>query len=169
MRSKLLGALLASSLAFGAHAQDLANHTIKIGVLTDFSSQYAAFSGKFTLAGVQMAAEDFMKAHPNRKVEVVFADHQNKPDIGSTIVRQWLDRDGVDMIADLATSAIRFSSSGSGAFVSTVSVDLSVAVADLTVCSRFATAYFFSGSMARIMLKAMSSVVRALPSWNFMS
>ena len=106
MRSKLLGALLASSLAFGAHAQDLANHTIKIGVLTDFSSQYAAFSGKFTLAGVQMAAEDFMKAHPNHKVEVVFADHQNKPDIGSTIVRQWLDRDGVDMIADLATSAV---------------------------------------------------------------
>jgi branched-chain amino acid transport system substrate-binding protein len=100
-------ALLLCVSAFAAQAQDrLANHTIKIGVLTDFSSAYASFSGKFSLAGVEMAVEDFKAKHPNRKVEVLSADHQNKPDVGSLIVRQWIDRDNVDMVADLATSAV---------------------------------------------------------------
>jgi branched-chain amino acid transport system substrate-binding protein len=107
MFTRTLLATVFSVVAFSAFAQDqLAGHTIKIGVLTDFSSAYASYSGKFSLAAVEMAAEDFRKANPNRKVEVLSADHQNKPEVGSLAVRAWIDRDNVDMIADLATSAV---------------------------------------------------------------
>jgi branched-chain amino acid transport system substrate-binding protein len=96
-----------AAVAGPVQAQDrLANRTIKIGVLTDFSSAYASYSGKFSLAGVEMAVEDFRAKHPNRKVEVLSADHQNKPEVGSLAVRTWIDRDNVDMVADLATSAV---------------------------------------------------------------
>ncbi len=99
--------LALAAIAVPVQAQDaLAGKTIKIGVLSDYSSQFAFFTGKYTLQGVEMAVEDFLKAHPNRKVEVVSADHQNKPDIGSTIVREWFDRGNVDAVADLPFSAV---------------------------------------------------------------
>ncbi len=110
MRAVAMAGLLALSVAslpmLGARADELDNHVIKIGVLTDFSSQFAFYTGKYALQAVQMAADDFKKLKPNRKVEVVSADHQNKGDIGSTIARQWFDVDKVDVIADLANSSI---------------------------------------------------------------
>jgi branched-chain amino acid transport system substrate-binding protein len=81
---------------------------IKIGVLNDQSSVYADFQGPGSVLAAQMAVEDYGGKAAGRKVEVVFADHQNKPDVGAAIARKWLDEDGVDMIADLPNSAVAF-------------------------------------------------------------
>ena len=79
--------------------------TVRIGVLNDMSSVYAAFQGPGSVVAAQLAAEDFAK-HSKRKVEILSADHQNKPDIGAAIARQWFDVDGVDMIIDVPNSAV---------------------------------------------------------------
>jgi branched-chain amino acid transport system substrate-binding protein len=81
------------------------NGTIRIGVLNDMSSVYAAFQGPGSVLAAQLAAEDFAK-QSTRKVEVLSADHQNKPDVGAQIARRWFDVDGVDMIIDVPNSAV---------------------------------------------------------------
>ena len=92
-------------LAAGAHAQ-ITKDTIKIGVLADMSSLYADLGGPGSLMAAKMAVEDFGGTLNGKKIEVVGADHQNKPDIGAQIARQWFDQDGVDMITDLTTSSV---------------------------------------------------------------
>jgi branched-chain amino acid transport system substrate-binding protein len=91
-----------------ALAQATFDGTIKVGVLNDQSSLYADVTGQGSVIAARMALEDYMKANPNSKlkVEIIFADHQNKPDIGSNLARQWYDRDGVDMILDVPNSAV---------------------------------------------------------------
>src|SRR3984885_14917624 len=98
------GAALAS-LASDVWAQ-IPGDTIKIGVLSDFSGPFADQVGKGSLIGAQLAAEDFAKEAGGLKVEVIFADHQNKPDIGVAIARRWVDAEGVDAIVDLANSGV---------------------------------------------------------------
>jgi branched-chain amino acid transport system substrate-binding protein len=97
---------LSAVLAFAGLAQ--AQEPIRVGVMNDQSSVYADFQGKGSVLAAQMAVEDYGGKAAGRKVEVVFADHQNKPDVGSAIARKWLDQDGVDMIADLPNSAVAF-------------------------------------------------------------
>ena len=98
-------AALGVVLACGTAAAQQVN--VKIGVLTDMSSLYADATGIGSVIAARMAAADFMKDHPNVKVEVVSGDHQNKPDIGSQIANQWYDVDHVDMIADVPNSGVR--------------------------------------------------------------
>ncbi|HTO60921.1 MAG TPA: ABC transporter substrate-binding protein [Bradyrhizobium sp.] len=102
---RLLGlAALAAALACGtAQAQQI---NVKIGVLTDMASLYADDTGPGSVAAAKLAAQDFMKDHPNVKVEVISADHQNKADVGVQIVNQWIDVDHVDMIADVPNSGV---------------------------------------------------------------
>ncbi|HEX3338520.1 MAG TPA: ABC transporter substrate-binding protein [Pseudolabrys sp.] len=95
-----LGVVLACGTA---NAQQL---NVKIGVLTDMSSLYADATGIGSVIAARLAAADFMKDHPNVKVEVVSGDHQNKPDIGSQIANQWYDVDKVDMIVDVPNSGV---------------------------------------------------------------
>jgi branched-chain amino acid transport system substrate-binding protein len=95
-----LGVVLACGTA---DAQQL---NVKIGVLTDMSSLYADATGIGSVIAARLAAADFMKDHPNVKVEVVSGDHQNKPDIGSQIANQWYDVDKVDMIVDVPNSGV---------------------------------------------------------------
>jgi branched-chain amino acid transport system substrate-binding protein len=91
-----------------AFAQAAFDGTVKVGVLNDQSSLYADVTGQGSVIAARMALEDYMKANPNSKlkVEIIFADHQNKPDIGSNLARQWYDRDGIDMILDVPNSAV---------------------------------------------------------------
>ena len=79
---------------------------IRIGVLNDQSGSYAGISGKGSVVAAKMAAEEFGSEVGGRKVEVIFADHQNKPDVGAAIARQWYDADGVDVIVDVVTSSV---------------------------------------------------------------
>jgi branched-chain amino acid transport system substrate-binding protein len=110
----MLKTVLASCLAMSVvavqpvalRADELDNHVIKIAVLSDFSSQFSFYTGKYSLQAIQMAVDDFRTKKPNRKIEVVSGDHQNKPDIGASLARKWFDLDGVDTIADMPTSGV---------------------------------------------------------------
>ena len=103
MRLKVLALATAATLLAGsALAQDI---SIKIGVLNDRSGTYADLSGEGSVVAARMAVEDFDAAGKGIAVEIVSADHQNKPDIASNIARQWIDEEGVDVIADVPTSS----------------------------------------------------------------
>ena len=78
---------------------------VKIGVLNDRSGVYADLSGEGSVIAARMAVEDFDAAAKGINVEIVSADHQNKPDVASNIARQWYDQDGVDIIVDVPTSS----------------------------------------------------------------
>src|SRR5450432_1177721 len=82
---------------------DFTDGVIKIGVLNDASGLYADLAGKGSLVAAQMAVDEKGGKTP---VELVYADHQNKPDIGSGIVRQWIDADHVDAVVDVPTSSV---------------------------------------------------------------
>jgi branched-chain amino acid transport system substrate-binding protein len=104
MRKTLgLAALAAVFACGGANAQQV---NVKIGVLSDMSSLYADIGGPGSVAAAKLAIADFMKDHPNVKVEMISGDHQNKPDIGSQIANQWYDVDKVDMIIDVPNSGV---------------------------------------------------------------
>ena len=102
MKSGLLAAVtvVALALAQGATAQ------VKIGVLNDQSGLYADYGGKYSVEAARMAIEDFGNELLGQKIELVTADHQNKPDLGAAIARRWYDSEGVDMIAELTTSSV---------------------------------------------------------------
>ena len=100
--------LLATALALGpvtALAQT-SDGVIKIGVLNDQSSLYADLAGQGSVVAARMAVEDFGADKKGMKVEIISADHQNKPDVGSAIARQWYDVDKVDVIVDVPNSGV---------------------------------------------------------------
>ena len=101
----IAGLLFAFAALFGAAAQ-AEDITVKIGVLTDFSGLYTDDTGLGSLAAAKMAVQDFEPAAYGMKVEIISADHQNKPDLGSSIARQWFDVDHVDAIVDVPTSSV---------------------------------------------------------------
>ena len=106
---KYLLRLSAFSLALGCGAVAQAQYTdgvIKFGVMTDMSGLYSDISGPGSVVAARMAVEDFGVAAKGMKVEILSADHQNKPDVGSNIVRRWIDIDKVDVIVDVPTSSI---------------------------------------------------------------
>jgi branched-chain amino acid transport system substrate-binding protein len=102
MRTLVAGAALAA-LASGQAAAQI---SVKLGVMNDLSGVYSDIGGQGSVLAAKMAAEDFKAAEKGIKVEVISADHQNKPDIGSNIARQWYDQDGVDVILDVPTSSV---------------------------------------------------------------
>jgi len=104
---RLLGmAVFAAAFTAGAAQAQYSDGVIKIGVLNDMSGLYADIAGRGSLFAAQQAVADFGAAAKGMKVEVVAADHQNKPDIGSQIARSWIDVDKVDMIVDVPTSSV---------------------------------------------------------------
>src|SRR6478672_3350744 len=74
---------------------------VKIGILNDQSGVYADYGGKYSVEAAKMAIEDFGGEVLGKKIELVTADHQNKPDLAVSIARRWYDVEGVDMITDL--------------------------------------------------------------------
>jgi len=106
MRFKSLLVSTAAVLAAGAANAQMTDGVIKIGVMNDQSGLYADVSGPGGTWAAKKAVEDYGAAAKGLKVEVVFADHQNKPDVGSNIARQWYDVDKVDVIVDVPTSSV---------------------------------------------------------------
>jgi branched-chain amino acid transport system substrate-binding protein len=96
---------LAAAAAFtsAAQAEDL---TVKLGVLNDMSSLYSDIGGQGSVLAAKMAVEDFNPAAHGMKVEIISADHLNKPDVGANIAKQWIDVDHVDAILDVPTSSV---------------------------------------------------------------
>ena len=111
MKWKLSALLVAGAFAPlaalpGAVSAQISDDVVKIGVLSDMSSLYADIAGPGSVLAAQMAADDFGGAATGIKVEIVSADHQNKPDVGASIARQWFDTDKVDAITDVPTSSV---------------------------------------------------------------
>ncbi len=101
-RTLALAAALLASTGMTAFAQT----PVKIGILNDQSGVYADFGGKWSLDAAKMAVEDFGGKVLDRPIEIVTADHQNKPDIATAIARKWYDTEGVDAIMELTTSSV---------------------------------------------------------------
>ncbi|WP_375778194.1 ABC transporter substrate-binding protein [Bradyrhizobium sp. ma5] len=103
MKSGFLAAVAACSLMLAAPAMA---QGVKIGILNDQSGVYADYGGKYSVEAARMAIEDFGGEVLGQKIEMVTADHQNKPDLATSIARRWYDADGVDMITELTTSSV---------------------------------------------------------------
>jgi branched-chain amino acid transport system substrate-binding protein len=102
MRVAALAAALQALSAFG----QISDGVVRLGVINDQSGPYAALTGPGSALAVQMAVEDMKPQLGAIKVEVLVADHQNKPDIGLTVVKRWFDVDKVDAVLDIANSAV---------------------------------------------------------------
>ncbi len=104
---RLFGLTIAASmLSCGAAWAQVSDGVVKLGVLNDMSSLYADVSGKGGVVAAQMAAEDFGGKVLGAPIEIISGDHQNKPDIGAGLARQWIDTDHVDAIVDVPTSSV---------------------------------------------------------------
>jgi branched-chain amino acid transport system substrate-binding protein len=118
-------------IAGAAHAQVTGN-VIKVGVLNDQSSLYADIVGQGSVVAARLAVEDVGGKVAGAAVEVVFADHQNKPDVGTSIARQWFDRDGVDAVVDVGTSSVALAVNEVVREKNKVHLNTSAATSDLT-------------------------------------
>jgi len=105
---------------------------VKLGVLNDRSGVYADLSGEGSVIAARMAVEDFDAATKGLKVEIISADHQNKPDIGSNIARQWYDTEGVTAILDVPTSSVALAVAGITAEKGGVLIDSGAGSTELT-------------------------------------
>ena len=108
MTKSLLCGALCAALVGAAQAQRVSDDVVKIGVLTDMSSLYADNAGPGSVAAAQMAIDDFGGRVLGKKIELVQADNQNKPEVGANITREWIDRQGVDAVVDVPNSAVAF-------------------------------------------------------------
>ncbi|MEQ5774295.1 ABC transporter substrate-binding protein [Thalassospira sp. MCCC 1A01428] len=105
-------AVMAAAAAFPAYAAGVSDDIVKIGILNDQSGVYADFGGKWSYEAAKMAVEDFGGTVLDKKIEVITADHQNKPDVAANIARQWYDEDKVDAIMELTTSSVALAVQG---------------------------------------------------------
>ena len=104
---KIIGLALTAALSLATITNARAGaDVVKIGVLNDQAGMNADLSGQGSVIAARMAAEDAGGSVIGKKIEIVFADHQNKADIGSSIATQWYDKDGVDMITDMPFSSV---------------------------------------------------------------
>src|SRR3954471_11066238 len=99
-------ALALSCVAFEPARAEISDNVVRVGVLNDISGIFQDTNGMGSVEAARMAAEDFNGGAKNIKVEIVYADHQNKADVGSAIARKWLDIEGVDAIVDVPNSAV---------------------------------------------------------------
>ncbi|MBB4278981.1 ABC transporter substrate-binding protein [Rhizobium mongolense] len=129
--------LLASGTA--VLADGASDGKVKIGILNDQSGVYADFGGKSSVEAAQMAVEDFGGKVLDAPIEIVDADHQNKPDIASNIARQWYDTEQVDAIMELTTSSVALAVQAIGKEKKKIDIVTGAATTDLTgkACSPY--------------------------------
>src|SRR5207253_737366 len=107
-----LAAILLSSTAAPLAFASIADGTLRIGVITDMSGQYSDGNGPGSVLAAKMAVEDFGGKVNGAPIQVIFADHQNKPDVAASIVRQWIDQARVDVIAEGVNSTVALAIQG---------------------------------------------------------
>jgi branched-chain amino acid transport system substrate-binding protein len=138
-RLSALAIALLVSASYPATAQQFSDNKVKIGILNDQSGVYADFGGKWSYEAAKMAVEDFGGKVKDMSIEVVTADHQNKPDIASNIARQWYDTEQVDAIMELTTSSVALAVQGISAEKKKIDIVTGAATTDLTgkACSPY--------------------------------
>ena len=105
-RRTILAGASAAAISGGARAPRAAGRPVRIGVLNDMSGVYADYQGRGSVVAAELAVADFGGRVNGAPVEVLSADHQNRPDIGAAAARRWLDLDGVDLVLDVPNSAV---------------------------------------------------------------
>ena len=117
MTKLMLGLLVSTALVLAGCTktedadEKVTNDTVKIGVLTDLSGLYSDIGGKGSIVAAELAVEDLGGEVAGHKIEIVSVDHQNKADIAAQKVREWIDRQGVDMVTDALNSAVAIATS----------------------------------------------------------
>ena len=131
--------LAAATIAVPAAFAETSDGKVKIGILNDQSGVYADFGGKWSFEAAKMAVEDFGGKVQGAMIEVISADHQNKPDIASNIARQWYDTEQVDAIMELTTSSVALAVQGISAEKKKINIVTGAATTDLTgkACSPY--------------------------------
>jgi branched-chain amino acid transport system substrate-binding protein len=130
--NKLLFALSCTALATSAYAQQASDGVVKIGILNDQSGVYADFGGKSSVEAARMAVQDYGGKVLGVPVEIVSADHQNKPDVAASIARQWYDTEKVDAIMELTTSSVALAVQGLSKDKKKITMTTGAATTDLT-------------------------------------
>jgi branched-chain amino acid transport system substrate-binding protein len=115
-----------------ASAQQVSDNVVKIGILNDQSGVYADFGGKWSVEAARMAVEDFGGKVLNLPIEIINADHQNKPDVASSLARQWYDVEKVDAIMELTTSSVALAVQGLSKEKKKINIVTGAATTDLT-------------------------------------
>ncbi|KJC50979.1 ABC transporter permease [Bradyrhizobium sp. LTSP885] len=148
-RYAVLLACAGLSLATPAFAQDKQDKNVKIGVLNDMSGLYADIGGPNSVAAANMAVEDSGLLAKGWKIEVVSGDHQNKPDVGVNIARQWIDNEKVDLITDTPNSGVALAVSNLAKEKNSIVLNSGAATADLTgkACNANTISYTFDTYM----------------------
>jgi branched-chain amino acid transport system substrate-binding protein len=133
MNNKISAILLGAALAFAAGGAVLAqDKAIKIGVLTDNSGLYSDLGGAGSTLAAQMAVEDSGMTAKGWKIDIISADHQNKPDIATNIARQWIDVDKVDIFMDVLNSGVALAVNNVVKEKNSVMINTGAATSDLT-------------------------------------
>src|SRR6476661_2386136 len=127
-----VSAALLAAAAIPASAAEISDGKVKIGILNDQSGVYADFGGKWSVEAAKMAVEDFGGKVQGVPIEIISADHQNKPDIASNIARQWYDTEQVDAIMELTTSSVALAVQGISAEKKKIDIVTGAATTDLT-------------------------------------
>src|SRR6476620_11286998 len=133
MNKKIAALLLGTTVAFGAISGAMAgDKVVKIGVLNDQSGLYADLAGPGSVIAAQMAIEDSGLTKKGWKIDVISGDHQNKPDVGVNLARQWIDNDKVDAVADTPNSGVALAVNNLAKEKNIVLLNSGAATADLT-------------------------------------
>ena len=132
MKHRISALFLGTALAFAAGSAMAQDKTVKIGVLTDNSGLYSDLGGAGSTLAAQMAVEDSGLAGKGWKIDIISADHQNKPDIATTIARQWIDVEKVDIFMDVLNSGVALAVNNLVKEKNAVMINTGAATSDLT-------------------------------------
>ena len=132
MKHRISALFLGTALAFAAGSAMAQDKTVKIGVLTDNSGLYSDLGGAGSTLAAQMAVEDSGLAAKGWKIDIISADHQNKPDIATTIARQWIDVEKVDIFMDVLNSGVALAVNNLVKEKNAVMINTGAATSDLT-------------------------------------
>jgi branched-chain amino acid transport system substrate-binding protein len=127
-----VAALVPAYAGIAAARSEIPDHLIRIGVLNDGSGPFADQTGKGSLVAAQLAVEDFAREADGLRVDILYGDHQNKPDVGAAIVRKWLDEEHVAAVTDVPNSAVALAVNTLMAEKNRVLLASSTATSDLT-------------------------------------
>ena len=168
---RVRSAVFAAAILVGSSASARADEgAVKVGILNDMSSLYADLGGPGSVAAAKMAIEDAGGSLLGKPIELVSADHQNKPDIGSQVARQWYERDGIDVIADVPNSAVGLAVEGVSRDQRKIVLLVAPATSDITGpnCSPYAAQWVFDTySLAHV--TGASVVKQGGDSWFFIT
>ena len=162
--------LLAACLLSPAAQADIPDNLVRVGVLTDMSGPFSDGVGAGSVAAAKLAAQDFAAESGGLQVQVMFADHQNKPDIGSGIARRWFDEAGVDAVVDLPNSGVALAVAGVAHDRNRVALASSSMTSDLTgkACQP-TTVQWVTDTWAQGKSVAAELVPRGLNNWFFLT